>query len=204
MDGQRPTVAAVILAAGASRRLGQPKQLLQMDGESLLRRSARMAVESGCQPVFAVVGFEAARMAIELANLPVQAVVNENWASGLASSLRKGVVQALARRPEVDALLLLVCDQPQLAVTHLSSLLTAHRQAGRPITASEYGGKVGVPAVLARSVCPELLLLEGDAGAREVIRRDPARVKAVAWQPGLIDIDLPRDLPRLNGSEPGR
>lgn len=197
MNEQQARVAAVILAAGASGRLGQPKQLLQMEGESLLRRTARVALASGCEPVFAVLGFEAPRMALELAGLPIQAVVNEDWASGMASSLRQGVLEALATRPKVDALLLLVCDQPHLSVAHLGSLLAAHRQAGQPITASEYDGKAGVPAVLARSICPELLLLEGDAGAREVIRRDPARMKTVAWPPGLIDVDLPEDLPGL-------
>lgn len=197
MNEQQARVAAVILAAGASRRLGQPKQLLQMEGESLLRRTARVALASGCEPVFAVLGFEAPRMALELAGLPIQAVVNEDWASGMASSLRQGVLEALATRPKVDALLLLVCDQPHLSVAHLGSLLAAHRRAGQSITASEYDGKAGVPAVLARSICPELLLLEGDAGAREVIRRDPARMKTVAWPPGLIDVDLPEDLPGL-------
>lgn len=197
MNESQAAVAAVVLAAGASRRLGQPKQLVQVEGESLLRRTARIALAAGYEPVFVVLGFEAAGMAIEVADLSIRALINDDWNLGMATSIRTGTIAALAVRPEVDALLLLVCDQPQLSASHLQALLAAHRQGSLPITASEYGGKAGVPAVLARAMGPELLTLEGDAGAREIIRRVPARVSTVSWPAGLVDVDLPEDLEGL-------
>lgn len=198
-SGQPIEIAAVVLAAGGSRRLGQPKQLLQIEGESLLHRSARFALEAGCSPVFVVLGCEAARMAQELADLPVQVLVNEDWADGMGSSLRFGVHAALRLRPKVDALLAMVCDQPRLSAAHLRRLQAAHGESGgQPITASEYRGKAGVPALFARAIFAEMLALAGDEGAREILRRDLGRVRCVSWPEGAVDVDRPEDLAELN------
>jgi molybdenum cofactor cytidylyltransferase len=188
-----PKAAAVLLAAGASRRLGQPKQLLLIDGESLIRRTARLAVETGCAPVVVVLGFEAERMAAELDGLAVEAVVNASWSSGMGSSLACGVAAARRARPETDALLLLVCDQPRLSVNHLRHLLGRHAAGTAAIAASAYAGRAGVPAVFARSLFPELEQIEGDRGARDVILSRHAQT--VDWPDGAYDIDLPKDLP---------
>lgn len=184
--------AAVVLAAGASRRLGHPKQLVVIEGESLLRRGARLALEAGCSPVVVVVGFEADRMAPELTGLPVDAVVNPNWSSGMGSSLACGVAAALRARPEMDALLLLVCDQPRLTAEHLRRLLDHHAGGSAAITASAYAGRAGVPAVFAAGLLPHLQTIEGDLGARNLILRVGAQT--VDWPDGAADIDLPGDL----------
>ena len=195
-----PRVAAVVLAAGASRRLGQPKQLIQIAGESLLYRTARLAIEAGCAPVFVVLGYQARRFAAELASLAVEAVVNANYSSGMGSSLAWGVAAARRSRPEMDALLLLVCDQPRLTVDHLRRLLALHARGTAAITASSYGGRSGVPAVFARSLFPELEQIEGDRGARDLILSHGAQT--VDWPEGIYDIDLPEDLPNF-GIYPG-
>jgi molybdenum cofactor cytidylyltransferase len=186
------TVAAVVLAAGASRRLGRPKQLILHDGESLLRRTARLALEAGCAPVVVVLGFEAEVMRAELGGLAIDVAVNPNWPDGMGSSLACGVRAALGVRPKTDALLVLVCDQPRLTMAHLHALL-AHQTAGAAaLTASAYAGKSGVPAVFAASFFPELMQLEGDRGARDLILRHGAQT--VDWPEGIHDIDLPEDL----------
>ena len=192
--------AAVILAAGASTRLGNPKQLVQIDGESLLLRTARLALEAGCAPVIVVLGFEADRMSAELAGLPVEAVVNQKWDSGMGSSLACGVVAALRARPKMDALVLLVCDQPRLTAAHLLRLLALHAAGSSAITASAYAGRAGVPAVFGTGLFSALKSIEGDQGARDLIFRHGART--VDWPDGAYDIDLPGDLePPSGGSQ---
>lgn len=187
--------AAVILAAGASTRLGQAKQLIEVGGERLLRRTARLALEAGCAPVVVVLGCEAERMRAELAGLSVAVAVNPEWREGMGSSLRCGVSSLDATG--LVSILLLVCDQARLTGDHLRALLTRHAAAGLAITASQYAGRAGVPAIFAAKLVPELLACAGDRGAREVIRRDAARVQVVEWAEGATDIDEPADLEGL-------
>jgi molybdenum cofactor cytidylyltransferase len=190
--GSALNAAAVVLAAGASQRLGQPKQLILWEGESLLRRSARFALEAGCFPVVAVLGFEAESIGAALAGLPIEAVVNPKWSSGMGSSLACGVAAARRARPEMDALLLLVCDQPRLTANHLRHLLARHAAGQAAITASAYAGRSGAPAVFASSLLSKLEQIEGDRGARDLILRHGAQT--VDWPDGACDIDLPEDL----------
>lgn len=194
---QEPGIAAVILAAGASRRLGEPKQLIQVEGESLLRRSARLALEAGCAPVFVVAGFEAPRMRAEVEGLRVEVVVNPDWQEGMGSSLRCGVSAADGWRPKVDGVLVMVCDQPRLTVEHLQRLVQMHRLGGQQITASRYAGRAGVPAVFAPEMFPELEAVHGDRGARDLTEREPGRVQTIDWAEGVVDVDLPKHVQEL-------
>lgn len=192
--------AAVVLAAGASTRLGQAKQLIEAGGESLLRRTARLALEAGCAPVVVVLGYEAERMRAELSGLSAEVVINAEWPQGMGSSLRCGVEFVCAREHRPENILLLVCDQPRLTVEHLRALVARHAAGGMAITASEYAGRAGVPAMFAAELVPELLQCMGDQGAREVIRRDARRVQAIPWPDGAVDVDRPEDLEELKDS----
>ncbi|HEX4066811.1 MAG TPA: nucleotidyltransferase family protein [Acidobacteriaceae bacterium] len=187
-------VAAVVLAAGASTRLGQAKQLVRVGGESLLRRTVRIAAEAGCFPVVVVLGFEAERMEAELEGMPAEVLVFPEWAEGMGSSLRCGVEAVRRSDPPSDAVMVLVCDQPRLSAEHLRALLTQHRTSAVPITASVYAGKTGVPAVFAREAFPELQGLQGDRGARNLIRRRADRVQGISWSDGSVDLDVQEDL----------
>lgn len=187
-------VAAIVLAAGASRRLGQPKQLIQLAGESLVRRSARLAVEAGCGPVCVVLGFAAERIRTALEGLAVDVVVNAEWAEGMGSSLRCGMEAVRGSAPE--GVLIMVCDQPRLTVEHLRALLAAFAGAevGVRITASRYAGRAGVPAVFGAEFFRELAAVDGDRGAREVLARETVRVQVVEWLEGELDVDEAADL----------
>jgi len=189
--------AAIVLAAGASTRLGQAKQLIEIEGESLLRRTARLALEAGCAPVFVVLGFEAERLRAELAGLGATAVIHEHWAEGMGSSLRRGMEMLRAAEARAAGVLLLVCDQPGLAVEHLQRLLAEQGADENRIAASEYAGRTGVPAVFGRGFFAELLAIEGDRGAREVMRQHTQAVSAIPWPEGAMDLDRPEDLERL-------
>lgn len=191
--------AAVIPAAGASTRLGQPKQLLRIDGhESLLRRTARLAVEAGCAPVLAVLGYEAEKMAPELTRLPVEIVVNANWREGMGASLRAGMEAVLRIDPLPDSVLVLVCDQPRLTADHLRTLLARHHAAfgtvHSAITASVYAGRAGVPAIFSSDWFSELARSSADRGARDLIQAQAAGVQRIPWPEGELDLDRPEDL----------
>jgi molybdenum cofactor cytidylyltransferase len=186
-----PSCAAVILAAGASSRLGQAKQLLAIAGEPLLRRVVRIADEVGCQPIIVVIGFEADRMRSALADFRVIVAVNEDWRAGMGSSMRCGVETALQISPP-EAILLMVCDQIRLSADVLRQLLRLRGLANYPITAARYSGRLGVPAVFSSIFFPDLLAVSGDRGARGILERNAARVGAV--DEGESDLDTPDDL----------
>jgi molybdenum cofactor cytidylyltransferase len=190
--------AAVLLAAGASTRLGQPKQLVRLEGESLLRRTGRLAIEAGCSPTLVVLGFDADPMRAELNGLAVDVVVNQDWQEGMGASLRAGMEALRTVDPQPQAVLILVCDQPRLSAGHLNTLLTRHKTATATsdiaITASVYACRAGVPAIFAARAFPKLRSSQGDRGAKDLIRAHAAQVQGVPWPDGEIDIDLPSDL----------
>jgi molybdenum cofactor cytidylyltransferase len=185
--------AAVILAAGASSRLGQPKQLLQINGESLVRRTARFAAEAGCAPVGVVTGARAEEISAELHLSNIFAFFNANWPDGIGSSIRCGVVSLLQIDPSVSNIVLLVCDQVRLSAAVLQELRSINSAYSSEIVASQYAGTLGVPAIFPREFFPELQQLNGNQGARRVIKKYSHRVKAVAFDGGTVDVDTSAD-----------
>ena len=191
-------VAAIILAAGESRRLGQPKQLLNYEGQTLLERAIRLANESGASPVLVVLGakFATILVAIQASNsIPVH---NDRWRQGIASSIEKGMRALSVCAPEAEGVLLMGCDQPRLTADHLRALIAAFaEQSAAVVAASSYAGVQAGPAVFPRDTFAGLQALRGDRGARSVIQSAPCPVVAVDFQGGEVDIDSPQDLALL-------
>jgi molybdenum cofactor cytidylyltransferase len=194
-------VAAIVLAAGASRRLGQPKQLLRLGGETLLERAIRMAAESGATPVFVILGAhsEQIRAAVPLNQLPhAIPVLNSAWAQGMASSIHTALRPLSIVAPQAEGALILTCDQPRLTAAHLRALLQAFDAQPAPaIVASAYAGVLGIPAVFPRQVFANLRALRGDKGARALLLQPPCPLISLPFPGGEIDIDLPADLAQL-------
>lgn len=189
-------VAAVVLAAGASSRLGRPKQLVEYLGEPLVRRAARAATEIGASPVVVVLGAHADLVAPALDGLAGLTVVpNAAWRSGLASSLAAGVRAALDDLA-VDAVLVSLADQPLVDAGALRRLVAAYPGA-HGVVASAYGDALGVPALFARAHADALLALSGDAGAGAWLRARRAQVTAVPMDAAALDVDTPDDVARL-------
>jgi molybdenum cofactor cytidylyltransferase len=197
----------VILAAGGSRRLGRPKQLVQHGHESLLRRAVGLATAAlqDASAVVVVTGAYRDAVAASLTDLAVapRLVDNPHWERGIGSSLRVGVQAALALAPrdEPPAVLLMLCDQPLLTTAHLVRLIAAVRVGAR-LAASSYGGTVGVPAAFAPALLGELLALEPDQGAKVLLQRHAALVHAVSCPEGALDVDTPEDVERLHTLAP--
>jgi molybdenum cofactor cytidylyltransferase len=183
---------AVVLAAGESARLGRPKQLVEIEGESLVRRSVRAAMEAGFAPVYVVLGAVAEEVRRELAGTDAVFVENAEWREGMGSSLRRGVGEAAAQRPA--HLLVMVCDQPAVTSDLLRRMRQQHLAADAPVTAAEYAGVLGVPAIFSRALFADLLAVTGDRGARGVIGRYSAQAGRVAFEAGAWDVDSPDDL----------
>ena len=187
-----PMHGAVLLAAGASSRLGQSKQLLEIDGEPLLRRAARALLASEPLELVVVLGHEAPRIGAVLDGLPLRRVVATGHAEGMAAALRTGIA---ALDPRCDGALVALTDQPALDGAHLVALCEAWRKAPARAVASRYAGLAGAPAMLPRAWFDDLLALRGDTGARALLR---ARSDAVILldAPALgRDIDEPGQLP---------
>ncbi|RKH47369.1 nucleotidyltransferase family protein [Corallococcus sp. AB049A] len=192
------TVAIVLLAAGGSSRLGQPKQLLRHEGTSLVRRAAERALAAS--PVVTVVlGAKRDEVGAELRGLAVRCVDNPGWALGQGSSLHAGL---RVLPPDVDGALLMLCDQLRVDTDHLRSLIATFERTHAPIVASAYAGTRGVPALFSRALFPELAALEPTGGARGLIARDPSRVVEVPLPGGEEDVDTAEDVLRL--TRPGR
>jgi molybdenum cofactor cytidylyltransferase len=192
------TVAAIVLAAGASGRLGQPKQLLLHDGETLIARAIRLAHHAGAAPLFVVLGAEHERIGDAIAMSHAMIVVNENWEQGIASSIHAGIEALAAAAPDAKGALILACDQIHLTVDHLRTLIETFAAQTEPaIIASSYAGVLGIPAIFPHQAFANLLTLSGDKGARSLLMNPPCPLIAVPFAGGEADIDTPADLAQL-------
>jgi CTP:molybdopterin cytidylyltransferase MocA len=181
---------AAILAAGASRRLGLPKQLLRLpNGLSLLQHSVQQALDAHVTACAVVTGRNAVVVADHLSGLPVSCIPSENAEEGVAASVRAAA--AWAQRQRADALLLCVCDQPRLTSQHLAALLAASQRHRQP-AASFYADKPAVPAVFTRPYFAQLRQLHGDQGAGALLAQ-AQHVELVVWPEGELDIDTVAD-----------
>jgi molybdenum cofactor cytidylyltransferase len=191
-------VGAVVLAAGDSSRFGTPKQLAIFQGEPLVRRTVIAANEAGCAPVVVVLGADAALIAPVLAGLPVSIIQHSNWANGMGSSITVGLKRALAMAPNMDAAILLACDQPFVNATALKQMVQLHFQNEKPIVASAYAETLGIPVLFNRSCFGDLVQLRGDSGAKAMILARQTDVTEFDFPAAAIDVDTATDYEKLN------
>jgi len=214
-------IAGVVLAAGASSRYGQPKQLLDFHGEPFTRRVAKTALAAGLNPVIIVTGANAGEVEATVRDLPVMIVRNEQWREGQGSSVRTGIasihpisgshpnatplcpsISAEVRengekKREVGGAIFLLVDQPQVTVHVLEALMSRHAQGLFPVVAPLVADRRGNPVLFDRMTFPELLKLAGDVGGRAVMRRFP--LEYVPWHDEslLFDVDDEDDYRKL-------
>lgn len=187
----------VILAAGKSARLGRPKQLLPFGNGNLITRAVTTALNSGKGPVAVILGAFADEILPHLSELPVHTVLNPEWPSGMASSVRKGIDFFEELYPDTDGLLFMVCDQPWLDESIISKLFSLQVEMNTAAAACVYVGIPGTPALFHRSVFQALRQLEGDKGAGKLLREMSESVATLDFSEGIHDIDTEDDYQTL-------
>ena len=189
-------IATIILAAGEARRMGQPKQLMQIQGQSLVQRAGRTA-ESVSEQVVVVTGAYHELVRKEVAPLGVTIVHNSEWSSGMGSSIRTGIQKVMTLSLIPNAVIIMLCDQPLVNDQLLKQLIKVHKETNKPLVASTYRNVLGVPALFAESLFPELLKLQGKVGAQKVIARYASQAASVDFPEGADDVDTPEDFARM-------
>lgn len=185
-------VGAVILAAGGSTRMGEPKQLLVLQGKPMLRRVTETVCAAGLRQVVVVVGAHAQLVKQAISNLDVDLVINDAWPEGMSTSVRTGI---RALEPEIQAVLLVLADQPALSPDLLQAMIARYHATGARIVAPYYEGRRGNPVLFDSDLFPELLSIEGDQGARAVIARHKDAVERVEIEDSkaFVDVDTHQD-----------
>jgi len=192
-------VAVLLLAAGASSRLGHPKQLIVKNGQTLLEKEALVALDSGAQPVVVVLGAYAAKIKPAIARLPLHILQNEAWESGMGSSIACGIQFLEKEFPEVEAVILMLCDQPFVQADTLIHLVQKWHETGKGIIASTYGDSFGPPALFGRHFFPKLLSLQGEKGAKAIMLAEQEALVLVPFPEGKVDLDTPEDCAKWLG-----
>jgi molybdenum cofactor cytidylyltransferase len=191
-------IGAVILAADRSSRFGQPKQLIRFRGKILARRIIDAACEAGCSPVVVVLKSEDENLHREFDRAGVVTVQNQQWQRGIGGSIRCGIQGLINSSPDVEATVLLVCDQPAVDAGVIERLIALHETTAKSIVASSDADTLGVPALFSRSVFAELLSLDDNAGAKSIVLRSRERVASLSFPEGQIDIDTWKDWKKLD------
>jgi len=190
-------MAALILAAGSSSRLGEPKQLIRFCDERLMDRAIRIAHEAGASPIFVVLGADLEQMLETLKDNPHQPriLINRAWELGMSSSIALGA--AAAERAGAENLLVMTCDQVAVTPEHLHQL--AHASRHEHVVASHYHERRGLPALFPEFTYHVLQELDGDNAARELLQNDA--VLTVPLRNGEFDVDTPESLEKLRRME---
>ena len=188
---------AIILAAGASTRLGTPKQTIVYEGKTLLQHAVEAAQGAGCHPVIVVLGAHADAILSHLSHfhaLAVTMVHNNHWQQGMSTSIAVGIHALMEADTTVAAAIIMVCDQPFADAALLCYLIQQHEQTGKGIAASAYAGTMGVPALFDKKYFDALLHLSKDEGAKKILFQHEEDVILVPFEKGVVDIDTVKDV----------
>ncbi len=191
---------AIILAAGRSQRMGSPKQLLVFGEKNLMQHTIDAVKASSVNKIIVVLGYASELITEAIDTTGLQIVVNDDWPTGMASSVKAGMKAIADSSFTVDKVILLVCDQPYIEAKIIDDLFDQQRQSGKPVVASVYGGKHGVPALFDKSYFYLLSELSGDEGARKIIRENSNDVAEVPFLRGEIDVDTPSTYESILGN----
>lgn len=183
----------VILAAGSSTRLGQPKQLLEFQGTSLIQRITQIAVDAVQKPVVVMLGANFNLIHARIAHLPVHIVYNPDWPQGMTSSIRKGLMALLGFSPDTEGVIFAVCDQPYITPDLFQEMISVGSQSQKPIVACLYNNVLGTPVLFKKEYFDVLLALKDKEGARKILQSHPESAESVPFPLGIFDVDTMQD-----------
>lgn len=182
-------IGIIILAAGSSSRLGRPKQLLRLNGESLLQRSVKAALDAS-EITLTVLGSHYQKVGEEIKYLKTQSLFNLDWNKGMGNSIKFGLHEIHKLHPDLNAIIIMVCDQPFVSGELLNKMIDAYHR-GHPLVAAAYGSTVGVPALFDRQYFKPLLKINDKKGAKAILSSGSPFL--IPFPQGSQDIDTPKD-----------
>ncbi len=193
----KSNIAIIILAAGASTRMGRPKQLLPYQGGSLLSHTIENAVASVCKPIIVVLGANAENIRSQISEPAIKIVENPDWHLGMSSSIRRGILSIITDYKTIDTVIITVCDQPFLSAEIINNLVSTYYSTKKSIIACEYADTLGVPVLFSQIFFSELANLSEDVGAKKLIKNHYHEVLSIPFPLGAIDIDTPEDYQQI-------
>lgn len=183
----------ILLAAGASTRMGSPKQLLDLHGDSVLRHIAKEALKAECGPILLVLGAYADEIKNHVKDLSIEIVMNANWPEGMGSSIRTGIEALQTGHPACTSALIMATDQPDVSSDLITRILKQHQDTAKPIVACRYGDGFGPPVLFQSHFFPGLLALKGDTGAKALVKQHIQEVTWTDFEQGIYDLDTKTD-----------
>jgi molybdenum cofactor cytidylyltransferase len=185
----------IILAAGSSARMGEPKQLMMYKNKTLLQHVIGEAQNANLEPVICVTGYQSELIANNISGMGISIVYNEHWPEGMGSGISAGIRQLLLS--DVDSVILAVCDQPHVSSDLFEKMQALKDQSGKKIVACSYAGTLGTPALFTKDYFNQLKSLNGNQGAKKIVNTNLSDVCPVEFEKGIIDIDTKQDYEKL-------
>jgi molybdenum cofactor cytidylyltransferase len=184
----------VILAAGEAKRMGSPKQLLRIEGKTLMRRIAEVCLATQCFPIVVVLGANKEQIKPELAQMPLTIIENPDWKDGMSASLKVGLVGQFLTQKEIEALIFTTADMPYISTNLFDKMIElATQNPDCEIVACRYENQLGVPVLFKRTLFNAILDLTGDEGAKKIVKANLPKTKVVDFPEGKIDLDTIED-----------
>ena len=190
-------IGLLLLAAGASVRMGKPKQQLDFRGKTLLQNAIQSALDSVCRPIVVVLGSNADIFKSEIKDFDVRIAENTDWQNGMNSSIKCGLEKILDLDNQVKGVLIMVCDQPLITAEIINQLVETQQVTGSLVVASKYVETLGVPALFSHHLFPELFNLKDSGGAKKIIEKFKSQTSEVFFPDGEFDIDTLEDYQKL-------
>ena len=187
----------IILAAGNSSRLGQPKQLLTFRGKGLLEIAVEAAIRTSIRPIIVVLGANAEVILKNASYQEISYIVNAHWQEGMSSSIAIGIKTINDQYPELENVIIAVSDQAYMNREVLNALLSKKESSGKNIVASSYNETTGSPALFNKKYFAQLTSLKGDKGAKQIFEQHPEDIATINFEQGHIDIDTITDYENL-------
>lgn len=187
----------MILAAGASTRMGEAKQLLKINNKSLIISILELVDKIPFDQKVLVLGANVELIQAEIQSFDIPIVINSHWSSGMASSIRCGLNHLLSQNADLEAVMIILIDQPLLKISLLNEMLEKFENQAVDLVACTYNQILGVPAIFSKKFFPELLALEGEAGARKVIQKYASQALSLPFPEGALDLDTPEDYQKI-------
>lgn len=189
----------ILLAAGNSSRMGSPKQLLMYHGKTFLEKIIDTALEIfDPNHIVLVLGARHYEISSVIKNKNIHIIINENWESGMASSIQSGMKVLSVLFPEMERCFISVCDQPHLTDDLFSKMLQLKETSEKEIVVAKYADTLGVPALFSKKYFKQLMELTGEQGAKKIIQQNMNDVESFEFEKGAVDIDTPSDYNHLN------